>query len=129
MPFPSKFIANSDYASTPSSLEGGKKIDLTTPANVHVEALEIKKFSQSISFDEPFDTVEYIITCDEFPYVAQYNDMYREDNLTRLYAYIQINGKTITLTALFTDIISGTFPDERHFHAVVVPIKSPYNQS
>lgn len=129
MAYPNDFISNSDYASTPAPLEGAKKIDLTTPASVPVGALEVVEFSESVQFDKDFDAVEYIITCDEFPELVAINWSYSEYADADLFVSVSITGKRVSLVAVFTNFHASTFVGERHFHAVVVPIKSPFEQS
>ena len=126
---PNLFISNSDFASTPAPLAGSKTIDLTTPANVSVGALQTKMFIQQVQFDEPFDTVDFVLTCDEFPDIVIYNGYYYESDLTDLFVSVEISGTMVSLVAVFTNFFSATFPSARHFHAKVVPMKSPFNQS
>lgn len=129
MQYPNKFISNSDYASTPAPLEGAKTIDLTIPANTSVNPLEIKKFIEQVSFDKPFDSISYIISCDELPDITAYNSTYRLYDMLDIYVYIKIQGNVVSLISLYTDIIGGTCPTTYHFHTVVIPIKSPFEQS
>lgn len=126
MQYPNKFISNSNFASTPAPLEGAKKIDLTTPANVSVDAFELVEFQEQVLFENGFDAVEYIITCDEYPDVHIVNGSYVEYGATDLLVSIDIQNSAVILCAVFTNRWSATFPDVRHFHAVVIPIKTPY---
>lgn len=126
---PNTFISNSDFASTPAPLAGSKTIDLTTPASVYVDAFQTKVFIQQAQFDEPFDTVDFVITCDEFPDIVIYNSYYYETDMTDLFVSVEISGTMVSLVAVFTNFFSATFPSSRHFHARVVPMKSPFNQS
>lgn len=130
MPHPNNFISNSDYASTPAPLSGGKIIDLTTPANIQVYEYQTKVFSSTIYFDEPFDSVQYIITCDEFPNVSCINNGFTEFGLADMMVSLDISdNNSATLYATFTQFWDATFADVRHLHAYVVPIKSPFNQA
>lgn len=129
MQYPNKFISHSDFASTPAPLQGAKKIDLTTPANVSVTPLETKEFRNYVTFDQPFDTVEYILTCDEYGDLIVYNGSISEYDDLDIFVSIDIQGNTVSLVAVFTNFIAGTMAEERHYHAVVTPIKSPYQQS
>ena len=126
---PNTFISNSDFASTPAPLAGSKTIDLTTPASVSVQAFQTVEFISQVQFDEPFDTVDFILTCDEFPDIVIYNGYYYESDLTDLFVSVEISGTMVSLVAVFTNFFSSTFPSARHFHAKVVPMKSPFNQS
>lgn len=129
MQFPSKFITNSDFASTPAPLTGGQSIVLTTPASVSVQQLETKVYTQSVTFDDDFDTVDFIITCDEFPDINIYNGYYSEQGGSFLFVSVEISGRTVSLVAVFTAFWSATFTGSRTFRAVVVPMKTPYEQS
>ena len=129
MQYPNKFITNSTFASTPAPIDGAKKINLTTPANVSVGAFELVEFQEKVVFENGFDAVEYIITCEEFPDVKIINGSYVEYNLADLLVSIDIQGNTVSLCAVFTNHWASTFPAQRHFHAVVIPIKTPYEQS
>lgn len=129
MQYPNKFISHSDFASTPAPLQGAKKIDLTTPANVSVGALQKKEFRQSVFFNEPFDTVEYILTCDEHNDLIVFDGSIAEYDDLDIFVSIEIQGTVVSLIAVFTNFTAGTMVNERHYHAVVAPIKSPYQQS
>ena len=129
MQYPNKFILNSDNSTTPAPLQGAKKIDLTTPASVSVRAFETVNFKETVYFDEPFDAIESIISCDEFPDANTFDNYYIEFGSTDLMASIDVSGNAVSLYVTFTNMWDATFTGERHFHAIVIPVKSPYNQS
>ena len=93
---PNTFISNSDFASTPAPLAGSKTIDLTTPASVSVQAFQTVEFISQVQFDEPFDTVDFILTCDEFPDIVIYNGYYYESDLTDLFVSVEISGTMVS---------------------------------
>lgn len=130
MPYPSKFISDSDLSSTPSSLEGGKRITLTTPSSVTCQALKTVAYSSSATFAKDFDTVEFIITCDQFPDINVYNgyvEVVGADGIT-IFTSIEISGRTVRLVATYTAFWDATYSGSLTFRAVVVPIKSPFSQ-
>lgn len=127
---PSKFIADSDLSSTPSSLMGAKEIVLTTPANVNVPALGVAEYRQSVSFGQDFDSVNFSITCDELPNINAYNGYIEvEQNAINLWVSIEIANNTVSLVGVISGLVGGTFANSYTFRAVVVPIKTPYSQS
>lgn len=130
MTSPSKFIASSDFASTPAPLAGAKEITFTTPASQYVSALNFVEFHADVAIGEDFDTLLYILTCDELPDLCAYNWALTIDDLEG-----QINASVVPmqnnarLLISYSAIANHTFSGAYTFRAVVVPIKSPYNQS
>lgn len=129
MPYPSKLITDSDLSSTPASLSGGRKITLTTPANVSCNANSIVSYESTIAISEEFDMVDYIITIDELPDVNVYNGYTQEygPNVT-LWGSVEVSGNIVKLAATFGSLLGGTFPASRTFRAIIIPIKSPFSQ-
>lgn len=129
MTSPSKFQSSSDYSSTPAPLTGAKQLVLTTPASQYVPALGDIEYYSEITISEDFDTLLFILTCDEVPSICSYNTILRVGGATHIDAcVIPVNNKA-RLVAVYTSIDGGTFTGSYTFRAVVIPIKSPYNQS
>lgn len=130
MQYPAKLIATSDMASTPAPLAGGRKITLNTPANVQVREMQLTRFEASTTFDEDFDAVEYIITCDQFPEMQIINSQFTWYSNADVFVSVEMrDSRSVALIAIFTNFWDATFPNALTFHAVVVPMKSPYSQS
>ena len=129
MPFPSKFISNSDLSSTPSSLEGAKTIVLSTPANVFVQGLSVVTHQSMTAFGGGFYSVDFIITCDQYPDINVYNGYVEfSDNGVTMWASIEIVGNTVRLVATYASFWNATFAPSLTIRAVVIPIKSPFSQ-
>lgn len=129
MPFPSKFISNSDLSSTPSSLEGAKTIVLSTPANVFVQGLSVVTHQSMTAFGGGFDSVDFILTCDQHPDINVYNGYVEfSDNGVTMWASIEIVGNTVRLVATYASFWNATFAPSLTIRAVVIPIKSPFSQ-
>lgn len=130
MPYPARLIADSDLSSTPAPLAGAITLELKTPANVVTQGLSPITFESSYTFDEQFDTVDYILSCDELPDVMTYNSYLEENNnLTTVWVFIKLEGRTVKLTAIFDSTDGGTFEPSRTFRATVIPTKSPFSAS
>lgn len=130
MPSPSKFIANSDLASTPAPLSGAQIITLTTPASQAIVANVPVKVYQEIPLDGEFDTINFIMTCQEVPQIIAYNErLYIFQNGLYLIANATPIGNKVRLSATYTSTLSGTFTGPYTFRAIIVPMKSPYGQS
>lgn len=129
MPYPARFISSSDYSSTPSSLEGAKKIVLSTPANVFVPELSVVNYQSSTTFSGGFDSVDFIITCDQYPAVNVYNSYVEfSDGGVTMWASIEIVDNTVRLVATYASFWDATFAPSLTLRAVVIPIKTPFSQ-
>lgn len=129
MPYPSKFISSSDLSSTPSSLEGAKTIVLSTPANVFVQRLSVVTRQSMTAFGSGFDSVDFILTCDQYHDINVYNGYVEfSDNGVTMWASIEIVGNTVRLVATYASFWDATFAPSLTIRAVVIPIKSPFSQ-
>lgn len=133
MPYPARLIFDSDLSSTPAPLQGGVSLVLTTPANVYAPAFQPVYFESSVTFGEQFDTVDYILTCDENPEIIVYNGYISEDfvhfDFATIFASVVIEGRTVKLIATVASADGGTFEPSRTFRATVIPTKSPFSAS
>lgn len=130
MTSPSKFISSSDYSSTPAPLSGAREITFTTPASQYVQALNFVEYHSDITIGEDYDTLLYIITCDQLPDLCAYNWALTIDYLSgQINANIFPIQNKARLLISYSATDNHTFSGSYTFRAVVVPIKSPYNQS
>lgn len=130
MPSPSKFIANSDLASTPAPMSGAITLSITTPASQYVAENTIVEYSTEATVSDDFDFVYSIITCDEEPTICAYNEYASIDQYgIRCDASINIVGDKIQLWATYSSLLNATFTGSYTFRAIVIPIKSPCGQS
>lgn len=131
MPYPARLIFDSDLSSTPAPLQGGVSLVLTTPANVYAPALQPVYFEASATLTVQFDTVDYILTCDELPTVNVYNGYISEDyvnlDFATIWASVVIDGQTVKLVATVGSTDGGTFEPSRTFRATIIPLKSPFS--
>lgn len=130
MPYPSRYISNSDLSSTPSSLDGAKTITLVTPANVYVSTRTVVTYQSAITFAHDFDTVDFILTCDQYPDINVYNgyiQIYGVGGVT-FWASVEIVDNVVRLVATYSSFWNATFPDSLTIRAVVVPLVSPFSQ-
>lgn len=130
MPSPSKFIADSDLASTPAPMSGAVVLTITTPASQHVAERTIVEYKTETTISGGFDFVYSIITCDEAPEICAYNRYASIDQSdVRCIASINIIGDKIQLWATYSSLLDATFTGQYTFRAIVIPMKSPYSQS
>lgn len=132
MPCPSKFIANSNLASTPAPLSGAKTLSITTPASQYVQMKQVVEYTAEITLEDEFDALEYIITCDEEPNLVGYSEHLTIDiNGTYLVAGVcPIGRNRVQLYATYySNLQNDTFSGQYTFRAIAVPTKSPYSQS
>lgn len=130
MPSPSKFIADSDLASTPAPMSGAVVLTITTPASQYVAEHTIVEYKTETTISGGFDFVYSIITCDEAPEICAYNRYASIDQYgVRCIASINIIGNKIQLWATYSSLLDATFTGSYTFRAIVVPMKSPYSQS
>ena len=128
MPCPSKFISNSDYSSTPLSLSGGKTLVLNTPANVQVQGLNTVNYSTSVTLDGDFDTVDFILTCDQYPDINVYNGYIQISEVAEFWASIEVSGNRVRLVGTYPAFWNTTFSQALTIRATIIPIKSPFRQ-
>lgn len=130
MPSPSKFIANSDLASTPAPMSGAVVLTITTPASQYVAENTIVEYKTETTISDDFDFVYSIITCNEEPDICAYNRYASIDQYgVRCDASINIVGNKIQLWATYSSLLDATFTGSYTFRAIVIPMKSPYSQS
>lgn len=130
MPSPSKFISNSDLASTPAPLSGAIVLTITTPASQYVGANTIVEYKTETTIDKDFDFVNTIITCDEYPNLCSYNRFLTIDQSgVRCDASVNIIGNKIQLFTTYSSLLNATFTGQYTFRAIIIPMKSPYSQS
>lgn len=130
MPSPSKFIADSDLASTPAPMSGAVVLTITTPASQYVAERTTVEYKTETTISEGFDFVYSIITCDEAPEICAYNRYASIDQSgVRCIASINIIGNKVQLWATYSSLLDATFTGSYTFRAIVIPMKSPYSQS
>lgn len=92
--------------------------------------MQLTRFEATTTFDEDFDAVEYVITCDQFPEMQIINSQFIWYSDADVFVSVEMrDSRTVALVAIFTNFWDATFADALTFHAVVVPMKSPYSQS
>lgn len=130
MPSPSKFIADSDFASTPAPMSGAIVLTITTPVSQYVAENTIVEYKTEMTISEDFDFVYSIITCDEVPEICAYNRYASIDQSgVRCDASINIVGNKIQFWTTYSALLNATFTGSYTFRAIVIPIKSPYEQA
>lgn len=128
MPSPSKFIETSDLASTPAPLSGAKTITLTSPASQAIVANVPIIIYQEISLDGDFDTINFILTCNEEPNLIAYNERLDiQQGGLHLIVNATPKGDKVRLFGVYTSTLSGTFSGSYTFRAVIIPMKSPFS--
>lgn len=128
MPYPSKFISSSDYSSTPLPLSGGRTLVLNTPANVQVQGMNTTNYSTSVTIDGDFDTVDFILTCDQYPDINVYNGYIQISEVAEFWASVEISGNKVRLIGTYTCFWNEVFHQALTIRATIIPIKSPFSQ-
>lgn len=128
---PSKFISNSDFSSTPSSLLPPKHLVLTPPTSFNVPELTPVIYKTTARFAQDFDSfVSYLSADDE-------DDMIINGEITIAELVdgvfvngwvkaVMINSRTIELRAIYSSFSANTFHNHHTFKATIIPILSPY---
>jgi hypothetical protein len=128
MPYPSKFISSSDYSSTPLPLSGGRTLVLNTPAEVQVRGMGTVNYSTSVTIDGDFDTVSFILTCDQYPDINVYNGYIQISEVAEFWASVEISGNKVRLIGTYTCFWDEVFHQALTIRATIIPIKSPFSQ-
>lgn len=128
MPYPSKFISSSDYSSTPLPLSGGRTLVLNTPAEVQVRGMGTVNYSTSVTIDGDFDTVNFILTCDQYPDINVYNGYIQISEVAEFWASVEISGNKVRLIGTYTCFWDEVFHQALTIRATIIPIKSPFSQ-
>lgn len=123
---PSKFISNSDFASTPSSLLPPKHLILTPPSSFEVQALVPTVFSSSATFPRDFDSFVAYLWMDNEPEMLINGQIKVLDTANGWIKVEMRNSRTVVLRAVYSQFWDTTVTNNHTFHAVVVPILSPY---
>lgn len=123
---PSKFISNSDFASTPSSLLRPKHLILTPPASFNIVAYEPTVFSTSATFERDFDSFVAYVWMDDDSAMLINGQIKVRSTADGWIKVVMKNSRTVVLQAIYSEFWATTVTNNHTFHAVVVPILSPY---
>lgn len=123
---PSKFISSSNFASTPSSLLQPKHLVLTPPASFQVYEKEATVFRTSAKFAQDFDSFVAYLWMDNEPEMLINGQIYIRTNADGWVKVVMTDSRTCELQAIYSEFWDTTVSNTHTFHAVVVPILSPY---
>lgn len=131
---PSKFIANSDFASTPSSLAGAYEFEITSPTNIQLTEGVPKEYTYSHVFDADFGAfISYmridggdLIQISQPISIIEYNDAQTYDYYIFAKAEMR-SAREVVFKIVYSSFFNLTTSSTPHtFKATIIPIKTPY---
>lgn len=131
MQCPSKFIANSDFASTPSTLLAPKELTFTPTVPFNLTAGTVQTFNVDASFQDYFDSFFSYITVDGGNEISLNGTVYFTETFSgvSVQTYAQVimtNARTVSLKLSYFSYNNTTVTGTHTFRAIVTPMLSPY---